>query len=132
MFEVLANEEIAPQLHRMVVSAARIARARRPGQFVIVRVGEGGERIPLTIADDDAEAGTITLIIQAVGHSTRDIVAVPVGGSIRDIAGPLGQPTEIERRGKVVCVGGGAPSREDFQKGCLSPPRRRSRRSWNC
>ncbi len=108
MFEVLANEEIAPQLHRMVVSAARIARARRPGQFVIVRVGEGGERIPLTIADDDAEAGTITLIIQAVGHSTRDIVAVPVGGAIRDIAGPLGQPTEIERWGTVVCVGGGA------------------------
>ena len=69
MFEVLANEEIAPQLHRMVVErAARGARPASPGQFVIVRVGEGGERIPLTIADADAEAGTITLIIQAVGR----------------------------------------------------------------
>ena len=108
MFEVIKNEEIAPQLHRMVVDAPRIAKARKPGQFVIVRVGEGAERIPLTIADDDPDAGTITLIIQAVGHSTRDIVAVPVGESIRDIAGPLGQPTDIEIWGNVVCVGGGA------------------------
>jgi glutamate synthase (NADPH/NADH) small chain len=108
VFKVLRNEEIAPQLHRMVVSAPRVARARKPGQFVIVHLAEGSERIPLTIADDDPEAGTITLIIQAVGHSTRDIVAVPVGGDIRDIAGPLGRPTEIEKWGKVVCVGGGA------------------------
>jgi glutamate synthase (NADPH/NADH) small chain len=108
MFEVLDNEEIAPQLHRMVVHAPRVARARKPGQFVIVRVGEGAERIPLTIADDDPEAGTVTLIIQAVGRSTKNIVAVPVGGALRDVAGPLGQPTHIENFGKVVCVGGGA------------------------
>ena len=108
MFEVLHNEEIAPRLHRMVVAAPRVARARKPGQFVIVRAGEGGERIPLTIADDDPQAGSITLIIQAVGRSTKNIVAVPVGGALRDVAGPLGQPTHIAKVGRVVCVGGGA------------------------
>ena len=108
MFEVVSNEEIAPRLHRMVILAPRVARARKPGQFVIVRVGKGAERIPLTIADDDAAAGTVTLIIQAVGRSTQDIVAVPVGGSLRDVAGPLGQPTHIDNFGKVICVGGGA------------------------
>ena len=110
MFRVLSNEEIAPQLHRMVVEAPRVARARKPGQFVIVRVAEGGERIPLTIADDDPEAGTITLIVQCVGRSTTEICAQPAGGALRDVAGPLGQPTDIEKWGKVVCVGGGVGS----------------------
>ena len=108
MFPVVSNEEIAPRLHRMVIAAPRVARSRKPGQFVIVRRGQGRERIPLTIADDDPEAGTITLIIQAVGISTREIVAVPAGGALSDVAGPLGQATEIERMGRVVCVGGGA------------------------
>jgi len=108
MFEVVSNEEIAPQLHRMVVAAPRVARARKPGQFVIVRAGDESERIPLTIADDDPQAGTITLIIQAVGRSTQDIVAVPAGEALRDVAGPLGQPTHIGKIGRVVCVGGGA------------------------
>jgi len=107
MFEVLKNETITPVLHRMVIRAPRIAAARQPGQFVIVRAAEGEERIPLTIADDDAEAGTITLFIQAVGASTRVIVSTPVGSSLRDIAGPLGQPTHIEKWGRVACVGGG-------------------------
>lgn len=108
MFRVVSNEEIAPYLHRMVIEAPRVAKARKPGQFVIVRLGAGKERIPLTIADDDAAAGTITLIIQAVGLSTREIVAVPPGGFLQDVAGPLGMPTEIEKVGRVVCVGGGA------------------------
>jgi NAD(P)H-flavin reductase len=108
MFRVISNEEIAPQLHRMVIEAPRVARARKPGQFVIVRCAKGGERIPLTIADDNALLGTITLIIQAVGISTRAIVAIPAGGFLSDVAGPLGQPTEIEKLGRVVCVGGGA------------------------
>ncbi len=107
VFTVLSNEELAPQVHRMVIAAPRIAQVRQPGQFVIVRLDEGHERIPLTIADADAAAGTITLIIQAVGAGTRDIVAVKPGGAIRDIAGPLGRATEIQKFGKVVCVGGG-------------------------
>jgi len=107
MFEVLSNQELAPGVHRLVVSAPRVARARRPGQFVIVRRDEGAERIPLTIADADAEAGTITLIVQAVGASTRAIVATPAGSALRDVAGPLGKPTELRRWGKVACIGGG-------------------------
>ena len=108
MFRVVSNEEIAPALNRIVIEAPRIAKAREPGQFVIICLDKGCERIPLTIADDDKEAGTITLIIQAVGDSTKRICATPAGGFIRDVAGPLGQPTHISNIGKVVCVGGGA------------------------
>ena len=107
MFEVVSNNILGPQIHRMVVRAPRVAAAREAGQFVIVRRTEGDERIPLTIADSDAKAGTITLIVQAVGRTTQEIVATPAGGAIRDVAGPLGKATEIEEWGKVVCVGGG-------------------------
>lgn len=107
MFEVLSNEAIAPNLHRMVVRAPRVAAARKPGQFVIVRRAEGDERIALTIADGDAQAGTITLVIQAIGASTKQIVAVPGGGALRDVAGPLGMPTHIAQWGRVACIGGG-------------------------
>jgi len=107
MFTVITNDILAEQVHRLVVKAPRIASARQAGQFVIVRLKEGAERIPLTIADADASAGTITLIIQAIGLSTQEIVAVPAGGAIRDVAGPMGRATEIEKIGKVVCVGGG-------------------------
>ncbi len=107
MFEILSNDEIAPLVHRMVVRAPRIAAARKPGQFVIVRHEEGDERIPLTIADAADQAGPLTLIIQAVGQGTKDIVATEGGGGILDVAGPLGMPTEIEKLGRVVCVGGG-------------------------
>ena len=107
MFKVLSNETLAAQVHRLVVEAPRVARARLPGQFVIVRLREGAERIPLTIADADAKHGTITLIIQAVGASTRDIVATPAGGAILNVAGPLGKATHIKNWGRVACVGGG-------------------------
>ena len=107
MFKVLSNEVLAPQVHRLVVHAPRVAAARLPGQFVIVRSHEGAERIPLTIADADRQAGHITLIVQAVGPSTTRIVAIPAGGDIRDVAGPLGRPTEIGKVGRVVCIGGG-------------------------
>jgi len=107
MYDIVSNEELAPNVHRLRVRAPRVAAARKPGQFVIVRHSEGAERIPLTIADADAEAGTITLIVQALGDSTRKIVSEPLGGAIRDVAGPLGKETEIEQWGKVVCVGGG-------------------------
>jgi len=107
MFEVVDNQLIAPDTHRLVVRAPRVAAARRPGQFVIVSRDEGHERIPLTIADADADAGTITLIVQAVGPSTRRIVATPAGGAIAHLAGPLGRPTEIDKWGRAACVGGG-------------------------
>jgi ferredoxin--NADP+ reductase len=107
MFNVISNEILAENLHRMVVSAPRIARARKPGQFVMVRLDQGEERIPLTISDADPTAGTITLFIQAIGASTRKIVATPAGGSIRDVAGPLGKGTRIINWGRVCCIGGG-------------------------
>ncbi|MFZ5802048.1 MAG: sulfide/dihydroorotate dehydrogenase-like FAD/NAD-binding protein [Candidatus Omnitrophota bacterium] len=107
MFEVLENTVIAPQVHRMVVRAPRIAAARKPGQFVMVRDREDAERIPLTIADADPAKGTLTLIIQAIGASTQAITSVAAGGALLDVAGPLGRETEIERWGKAVCIGGG-------------------------
>ena len=107
MFKILSNETLAAQVHRLVVEAPRVARARRPGQFVIVRLREGCERIPLTIADADSERGTVTLIIQAVGESTREMTAAPAGAFFQDVAGPLGQPTHIQKWGRVACVGGG-------------------------
>lgn len=107
MFTILENKVLAPELHRQTVTAPLIAAARQPGQFVIVRSHVGGERIPLSIGDADAQAGTITLFVQAIGHSTRSLVALQAGESIRDIAGPLGMPTHIENWGQVACVGGG-------------------------
>jgi len=107
MHRIIEREILAPNVARLVVEAPRIAQIRRPGQFVIVRLGPGAERIPLTIADADPEAGTITLVIQAVGKSTSDLVEQEAGGAISDIAGPLGRPTELLERGHAVCVGGG-------------------------
>ncbi len=95
MFSVISNEILAPEVHRLVVEAPRIAAARRPGQFVIVHCSEDAERIPLTIADADNRAGTITPIVQAVGQSTKQIVETPAGGFIRDGAGPPRRPTGV-------------------------------------
>ncbi len=107
MHTVIAKDQLSPNVTRLVIEAPRIAQIRRPGQFVIVRLGEGAERIPLTIADADPAAGTISLIIQAVGKSTMDLVDLEVGGAIRDVAGPLGRPTDLIESGHAVCVGGG-------------------------
>jgi len=107
MFEIISNTEIGPSVHQLVISAPRVAKARKPGQFVIVRKKKSSERIPLTIADADPQAGTITLIVQAVGVSTKAIVATPPGDFLQDVAGPLGKPTHLEKWGKVACIGGG-------------------------
>jgi len=107
LHRVLTNEQLSPNVYRLVVEAPRIAQIRKPGQFVIVHLGPGAERIPLTIADADPEAGTISLVIQAVGKSTFDLVERQPGDEIAGIAGPLGKPTELPESGRVVCVGGG-------------------------
>lgn len=107
MNEVISKEEIAPNTFRYAIHHPKIARKRRAGQFVIVRVHEGGERVPLTIVGSDPEAGTVTLIFQAVGHSTRELAALEVGDRLMDLAGPLGQPTHIEKFGTAVVIGGG-------------------------
>ena len=107
MHPIRGKTQLSPNVTRLVIDAPRIAQIRQAGQFVIVRAAEGAERIPLTIADADPEAGTITLIIQAVGKSTEDLVALEVGEAIRDVVGPLGQATELLEHGRAVCVGGG-------------------------
>ena len=108
MFKVLSREEIAPKFHRFVVAAPEIARKHRPGQFVMVLPGGTGERIPLTIAASDAEAGTITLVVQEVGKTTMAMALMSAGEGFLSVVGPLGTPTHIEKFGTVVCVGGGA------------------------
>lgn len=107
MHPILRNERLSPNVTRLALEARRIAQIRQPGQFVIVHLGRGAERIPLTIADADPEAGTISLVIQAVGKSTSDLVELQPGDAIADIAGPLGRPTELPEQGHAVCVGGG-------------------------
>ncbi len=107
MHTIVAKKQLSPNVTRLEAEAARIAEIRRPGQFVIVRKAAGAERIPLTIADCDPEKGTITLVIQAVGKSTRELVAMEPGDAIQDISGPLGHPTELIESGRALCVGGG-------------------------
>ncbi len=107
MHTVLSKAQLSPNVTRLDVTAPRVAQIRQAGQFVIVHLGPGAERIPLTIADADPSAGSIALVIQAVGKSTRDLVALEPGQSIADIAGPLGKPTELIEKGRALCIGGG-------------------------
>ncbi len=107
MHAVISNTPLSPNVNRLDVVAPRIAQIRQPGQFVIVLRCEGAERIPLTVADADPVRGTITLVIQAVGKSTRELVALKAGETIAGIAGPLGKPTELISTGRALCIGGG-------------------------
>ena len=92
---------------KLVLQAPEIARHARPGHFVMLRMCPTGERIPLTIADTDAEKGTITIVYLVLGKSTAELECLNAGDSILDVCGPLGHPTHIEKRGTVICVGGG-------------------------
>jgi ferredoxin--NADP+ reductase len=105
--EIVEKKELAPRIKEIKVYNPRIAAKARAGQFVIVKVGEEGERIPLTIADWDREKGLITIVFQEVGVSTYKLGRLGVGDVITDVVGPLGNPSEIEKFGTVVCVGGG-------------------------
>ena len=105
--KIVSIEEIAPAFKRYVVEAPEIARKHQAGQFVIVLIGEHAERVPLTIADNDPEAGTITLVVQEVGKSTMEMGTMKAGDPIQ-VVGPLGKATHIENFGTCVCIGGGA------------------------
>lgn len=107
MNEIVRKEPIAPDTWQLIVNAPEIARRRRAGQFVVLRVHEKGERFPLTLVSSDPEAGTIELIFQAVGTSTRLLASMQPGDAIMDLVGPLGRPTQIERFGRCVVMGGG-------------------------
>ena len=107
MNKIVAKRHFSERVVCLEVEAPLIARSRRPGHFVIVIVDDHGERIPLTIADSDTDRGTITLVVQAVGESSAKICALNEGDYLRDVVGPLGQATHIEKVGTVVCCGGG-------------------------
>ncbi|MFW5868540.1 MAG: sulfide/dihydroorotate dehydrogenase-like FAD/NAD-binding protein [Armatimonadota bacterium] len=107
MNEVVSTSEIAPDTWQFFVRAPEIAEKRKAGQFVVLRVHEKGERFPLTLVSSDPEAGTIELIFQAVGTSTRLLAAMKPGDEIMDLAGPLGRPTHIDTFGRCVVMGGG-------------------------
>lgn len=107
MYDIVGTEILTPNSKLFRVQAPQIAKKAKAGQFVMIRVSERGERIPLTIADRDTEAGTITLIVQAVGKTSRMMSELNAGDALTDVVGPLGLATEIEKYGTVVCVGGG-------------------------
>ncbi len=107
MNRILKKEPLSEEVFKLIVEAPEIARERRAGQFIILQLSDDGERIPLTIADADAEAGWITLVFQTVGSTTHWLAEQNEGDSIPHLVGPLGKPTEVKKVGHVVCVGGG-------------------------
>lgn len=112
MFPIVGKELLAPTICKFIIKAPFVARKRLPGNFVIVRLVETGERIPLTIVEGDPTTGTITLIVQAVGKTTKLMLTKNVGDTLVDVVGPLGNPTPIEYHNTVACVGGGVGTAE--------------------
>jgi ferredoxin--NADP+ reductase len=107
VYKVLEKKVLSPGVNQMVIEAPLVARKAQPGEFIILRVTEDGERIPLTIQDFDRDKGTISIIFQEVGVTTRALGQLESGEFLADFVGPLGRPTHIEKMGTVVCVGGG-------------------------
>jgi ferredoxin--NADP+ reductase len=107
MFMILEARFLAPDVKLFRIHAPRVARKRQAGQFVILRVHERGERIPITIADSNAERGDITIVVQGIGKTTRLLNSLAPGAAILDVVGPLGRPSEVERFGTACVVGGG-------------------------
>ncbi|MEE4194099.1 MAG: NADPH-dependent glutamate synthase [Anaerolineae bacterium] len=104
---IISSETIGPSIQRIVIEQPEIAQARKAGQFVIVHISETGERVPLTLVDSDVDAGTITLIVQGIGKSTAELNAMKPGDTVRDIVGPLGHASEVDKYGTAVVIGGG-------------------------
>lgn len=107
MYKILEREELCPQIKKFVIEAPSISEKAKPGQFVVIRIDEKGERIPLTIADCNQLAGTITIIFQEVGRTTQELGVLNKEDNICDVVGPLGIPSSTKKLGKVICVGGG-------------------------
>jgi ferredoxin--NADP+ reductase len=107
VFKIVHAQFLAPGIKRFVIEAPRIARKQKPGQFVILRIYEEGERIPATIENSDPARGTINIVVQAAGKTTHLLNSLETGDSILDVVGPLGKPSEIKNYGTVVVVGGG-------------------------
>ena len=107
MHKIISAKFIAPEIKRFEIEAHKIASKRKAGQFVIIRIKDGGERIPLTIADSDPVNGTITIIVQGIGKTTKELNLLKSGEYIEDVVGPLGKPSHIENFGTAVSIGGG-------------------------
>ena len=107
MFQILKKDEFSQGVKRFIINAPEIAKKAGPDQFVVLRIDEKGERVPLTISDSDPEKGTISMVFQEVGKSTMQLGTLNEGDYIRDVIGPLGTPAHIEKFGTVACVGGG-------------------------
>ena len=107
MYRIVEKEALNPTVTRMVIEAPLVARKAQPGQFIIFRASEDGERVPLTIADYDREKGTVTIIFQIVGGATMELNALEQGDGLTDFVGPLGKPSDLEGLKKVAVVGGG-------------------------
>ncbi len=107
MYKILLKQDLVPQIHLFKMEASAVAKKARAGQFVVVRIDEKGERIPLTIADWDQKEGTVTIVFMEVGATTARLALLKEGDAIADFVGPLGVPAEIEKFGTVVCVAGG-------------------------
>ena len=108
MYKIIEKEILAPGIKRIRVEAPLIARKTHPGNFIILRIGELDERIPLTVADYERDKGTITLIFQEIGYTTKKLGTLEVGDSIQDLVGPLGKHLDIRGYKKVICLGGGS------------------------
>jgi len=117
MYEVISNEELAPSIRRIVIKAPVVAKKIQAGQFVVLRLQENGERIPLTQADVDPENGKVTIVYQEVGKSTRLLGTLGAGDMIPDLLGPLGVPIELKKYGTVVLLGGGVGIPPLYPKG---------------
>ena len=107
MHKIMSAKFIAPNIKRIEISAPKISEKRKAGQFVIIRINDHGERIPLTIADSDKEKGTITIIVQGIGKTTKELNSLESGDFIADVVGPLGKPSHIENFGTAISIGGG-------------------------
>ena len=107
MYPIIYKKELAESIYWMDIRAPLIANRRKPGQFVVIRLDEEGERTPLTIAASDPAKGAITIIFQAVGQTTMKLEKMDAGDELADVVGPLGKPTHMENFGHAVCIGGG-------------------------
>jgi len=107
LYKILLREDLAPKVHLFKVAAPAVARKAQAGQFIVIRIDERGERIPLTIADWDRDEGTITIVFMEVGTTTARLALLKAGDAIADFVGPLGVPTHVEKFGTVVCAAGG-------------------------
>lgn len=113
-YKILDKKRLNPQVTFMKLEAPHIVENAKPGQFIVIKIAETGERIPLTIVDNNINEGAISIIFQEIGKTTKELATLDVGNKVMDIIGPLGRPTHIEKLGRILCVGGGVGTAEIY------------------